>query len=72
MAAVAVIGVAGETGLWLADFSLGTLTPLSQPPVGELATAAALRQQGATVIKGVDFGVVVSSAAEVATGHHEP
>lgn len=72
MAKVAVIGITGESGLWLADFTSGTLTPLSQPLVGELATAAALRQQGATVVKGMDFGVVVSSAAEVATGHHEP
>lgn len=71
MANAAIIGVSGETGLWLADFTAGTIVALGEPLSGELATTASLRGQGVTVIKGIDFAVAVASAAEVASSHHE-
>lgn len=71
MANAAIIGVSGEAGLWLADFTAGTIVLLSEPLSGELATTASLRGQGVTVVKGIDFAVAVSSAAEVASSHHE-
>ncbi|NKN37442.1 hypothetical protein HFC70_13880 [Agrobacterium sp. a22-2] len=71
MANAAIIGVTGEPGLWLADFTAGTIVLLSEPLSGELAAAASLREQGLTVVKGIDFAVAVSSAAAVASSHHE-
>lgn len=71
MANAVVIGIAGESGLWLADLESGTVTPLSEPLSGGIATAIALRQQGVSVVKGVDVAIAVSSAADVAASHHE-
>lgn len=68
MAKVVVIGIPGETELWLADLHAGTVTKL--PPVkgGALAEAQKLRHAGATITKGVDLAVVVSSKEAVASG----
>lgn len=72
MSKVAVIGLPGDEQLWLVDFTSGTVSPLSAPPAGsDLANAQALRQQGNTVVKGVNFAVAFSSAAVAASGHHE-
>jgi hypothetical protein len=72
MAKVVVIGLPGETGLWVADLDAGTITPL-QPTVGSpLESASKLRASGAAIIKGVDFSVTVNSAAEAFSGHLDP
>ncbi|MCV9963206.1 hypothetical protein OIU34_14955 [Pararhizobium sp. BT-229] len=71
MAKVVVIGIPGETDLWLADLTAGTVTALPKPLTGELATAEALRSAGGAVIKGVDFAVAVSSEAQVFAGHYD-
>lgn len=61
-----IIGIEGETGLWLADLEKGTVTPVTVPLTGNLAPAAALREKGVTVVKGVNFAVAFESAAVVA------
>lgn len=71
MANVVVIGISGESGLWLADLAAGTVTQLPQPLSGQLASAEALRRSGAAVVKGVDFAVAVSSAGPVFSGHFD-
>ena len=71
MSKVVVIGVAGEAGLWLADLDIGTVTPLGEDLSGAMASAAALRNEGVTVIKGIDFALAAASAADVAKSHHE-
>ncbi|OBZ94950.1 hypothetical protein ADU59_14225 [Pararhizobium polonicum] len=71
MAKVVVIGIPGESGLWLADLTAGTVTQLPKPLSGELATAESLRHSGGAVVKGVDFAVAVSSADQVFSGHFE-
>jgi hypothetical protein len=69
MAKVVVIGLPGETGLWIADLDAGTVAPL-QPAAGSpLESAGKLRAGGTTVINGVDFAVAVRSAAEAFSGH---
>lgn len=70
MAKVVVIGITGEAGLWMVDLKSGTVTPFESPE-GELAKTAALRKVGATVVKGVDFAIAVSTASEAAAGLHE-
>jgi hypothetical protein len=70
MTEVVVFGVAGETGLWLADLKAGTVKPLDAV-TGDLAKAADLRKFGGAFVKNVDFAVGVSSAKEVFSGHFE-
>ena len=72
MAKVVVIGLPGETGLWVADIDAGTVTPL-QPTAGSpLDSANKLRASGVAINKGVDFSVAGSSAAEAFSGHLDP
>jgi hypothetical protein len=71
MSKVVVIGVAGESGLWLADLENGTVTRLGDDLSGTLASAAALRKEGATVVKGVDFALAASSAQNISSSHFE-
>lgn len=68
---VVVIGIPGETGLWLADLTAGTVAPLPGPLSGDLAKVEALRSSGGAIVKGVDFAVAVSSAARVFAGHYD-
>ncbi len=68
MAEVIVFGVAGETGLWLADIKAGTVQRLDAV-TGDLAKAADLRKFGGAFVKGVDFAIAVSSAKDVFAGH---
>lgn len=67
MAKAVIIGIPGETGLWLADLDAGTVKPLD--PTGELATSNGLRKAGGTFVKNVDFAVGVSSAQAAVSGH---
>lgn len=68
---VVVFGIEGQDVLWVADLGNGTVTALETPLSDTFAGAAALRKQGGTVIKGVDFAVSVPSASEVASGFLE-
>ncbi|MDY6963166.1 hypothetical protein [Pseudorhizobium marinum] len=69
MARVVVLGVPGETGLWVADLDAGTVTAF-QPPAGSALDAASkLRASGAVILKGVDFSVAVKSADDAFSGH---
>ena len=67
MAKAVIIGIPGETGLWLADLGTGTVKPLN--PTGDLATANDLRKVGGTFVKGVDLAVAVSSAQVALSSH---
>ncbi|AIC28554.1 MULTISPECIES: hypothetical protein [Rhizobium] len=69
MTKVVIIGIPGETGLWLADLDAGTVTPLN--PTGDLATASNLRKAGGIIVKGVDLAVAVSSAQVALSGHFD-
>lgn len=67
--AVVVIGIEGETGLWIADLDAGTVAPLT-PSSGDLKTVSDLRAGGSVITKGVDFAVTVKSAETAASGHY--
>ncbi|WP_082477902.1 MULTISPECIES: hypothetical protein [unclassified Rhizobium] len=72
MAKVVIIGIPGESGLWIADIDAGTVTPLEAPAEGPLAAANRLRAGGTVVTKGVDLAVAISSAAKVSSGLLDP
>ncbi|WP_112809659.1 hypothetical protein [Ensifer sp.] len=67
-AKVVVFGVEGDDGLWLADLAAGTVTPITAPLTGALASANEHRNAGATVVKGVNFAVRANSAGSVSGG----
>lgn len=63
MAKIVVLGVEGETGLWLVDFTAGTVTPaaanaLAGSSSGLAATVDQIRASGYSVVKGVDLAVL--------------
>ncbi len=68
MAKAVVLGIAGESDLWLVDLGAGTVTRTKSPGTGALGDADKLRQSGAAIVKGVDLAVAVDSAASVASG----
>ncbi|MCA1490902.1 hypothetical protein I6F11_08210 [Ensifer sp. NBAIM29] len=68
MAKVVVIGIPGESGLWLADLGNGTVRALNSV-TGVLASVNALRRPGSVFVKNVDLAVAVSAADEVFAGH---
>ena len=66
--AVVVIGVEGSKDVWIADLDAGTVSKLEEV-TGELAKANELRNAGATIVKGANLAVAVSTAQEVFSGH---
>ncbi len=71
LAKVVVLGIEGETGLWLVDIEAGTVTPVTEPLSDDMAQAAGFRARGVSTFKDVDFAVAISSAAGVAASLHE-
>lgn len=71
MSQAVILGLTGETGLWVADLHSGTITPVKEPFSGELSKAASLRASGVSLSKGVDFAIAISGAELAATGIHE-
>lgn len=66
MANVIVLGVQGETGLYMIDIEAGTVTPLTDGLPAEAASLGQLRKSGAVVTKGVDFAISLTGPAPVA------
>lgn len=71
MSKIVVIGLPGQTGLWVADTESGVIVPLAPPYSGALASADALRQNGVLVAKGVNLAIAFGSMEEIAHSHHE-
>ncbi len=72
MAKLVVLGVAGETDLWLVDLTAGTVTPTSSAALtgaaaGSAASIDQLRSTGYSIIKGVDLAVVADDLAQPAS-----
>ncbi|HXV29699.1 MAG TPA: hypothetical protein VD840_05135 [Sinorhizobium sp.] len=65
---VVVIGLPGETGLWLVDLANRTIEPLDRV-TGDLAILNGYRKPGSAFVKNVDFAIAVSSVDEVFAGH---
>jgi hypothetical protein len=68
MSKVVIIGIEGETGLWVVDLEAGTVAAVAAPASGDLKVADDLRKGGATLTRGVNLAAVVQSAASVSGG----
>jgi hypothetical protein len=68
MAKIVVIGIPGDTQLYLADIDAGTVTPLSPPAGSDLGVADQLRNGGAVIVSGVNLAVAVGSAGDAGSG----
>lgn len=71
MAKVAILGFAGEEGLYIVDLEAGTVAPMTVPVKGALQTVVDLQRAGGTVIKGVSVAVSVTSAEDISNGRFD-
>jgi len=63
MSKVVVLGLEGETGLWVADFETGTIAAVSS------ASADDMRKSGKLTPRGVSFAMVAETAAPLSGGY---
>jgi hypothetical protein len=68
MSKVVVISIVGETGLWIADLTNGTVVPLEPPKSGGLKVVTDLAMKGSIITKDVNVAVVVDSAQDAFSG----
>ncbi|NTF82778.1 hypothetical protein [Rhizobium rhizogenes] len=71
MAAFVVIGIPGDSQLYLADLTGGTVSPIKAPAGSNLGIADQLRNAGATIVKGVNLAITVGSATDAASGQFD-
>lgn len=65
---IVVIGLPGETGLYLVDLDAGTVVAFEVPANGTLASANEIRKAGGSVVKDVDFAVAIGAAEAAFSG----
>ena len=71
MTKFAVIGVKGESGYWLVDFSAGTVSSVEDAPDAPFGYTAEARKNGAVLTAGLDLGVVVVEDGQSFSGHYD-
>ena len=69
MARVVIIGIPGESGLWMADLDAGTVVPVDGALSDEIMAAQADGDE--TMVKGVRLAVAMNSGSDIAGGHLE-
>jgi hypothetical protein len=67
MANFAILGVSGEAKVWLVDFDTKTVESVDCETAQALTGVVQDRQNGAAVVKGLDFAVLANSRADVAS-----
>lgn len=73
MAKLVVLGLAGDSGVWLADLDRGTVTAVdpatiaqaSASPNSFLGAVTAARSNGYTIVQGVNLAVATTNASIV-------
>jgi hypothetical protein len=65
MSNFAILGVNGDSKLWLVDFDNKTVEAVDSETARALGVGQD-RQNGAAVVKGIDFAVLANSRADVA------
>lgn len=71
MANIVVIGVEGQSDVYVVDLDAKTVETLAAPAASALGKADELRNAGASVIRGVNLAVKVSSAPAASGGHFD-
>lgn len=77
MAKFVILGVEGESGVWLVDFEAGTVNPVSPVTVeaagaadaGFLEVALKARTQGYGLFKGIDLAVATQTRSDASAQH---
>ena len=65
MSKIVVLGLEGETGLWVADLETGTITSLVS------ASADEMRKSGKLTPRGDSFATVAETAAPLSGGFYD-
>lgn len=69
MAKYVVLGITGESGYWIVDFDMQTVTPAAvAEPFGLSASA---RSKGATLTANIDMAVVVNDRDDAFSGKYD-
>lgn len=71
MAKVAILGFAGEEGLYVVDLEAGTVAPITTPIKGALQAVVDVQKAGGSVIRGVNVAVSVTSAEDISNGRFD-
>lgn len=77
MAKFVLFGLEGEAGVWLADLEAGTVSEVDPAAAeaagaadaGFVSTALKARENGYSIVKGVNFAVATTSRSD-ASAHH--
>jgi hypothetical protein len=69
MTRVVVLGLEGESGLWVVDLDAGSVAAVEAPSSGALKDADDLRRAGATVTKGVNLAALATSIDAASGGY---
>ncbi|MDO1583508.1 hypothetical protein [Rhizobium oryzicola] len=69
MTKVVIIGIEGESGLWVADLGAGTVTKAPQMAASTLEIANEPNSTGAAITKGINLAVVAASAESLSGGY---
>ncbi|UVC12316.1 hypothetical protein IHQ71_29255 (plasmid) [Rhizobium sp. TH2] len=71
MAKYVVLGVTGESGYWLVDFDMQSVTPLPDTLTAPFGHTASARSKGATLIANVDMAVTVYDHDDAFNGKYD-
>lgn len=71
MAKYVVLGITGESGYWLVDFDMNSVTPMPAGVTAPFGHTASARSKGATLIANVDMAVVVNDRDDAFNGNYD-
>lgn len=71
MAKYVVLGVTGESGYWLVDFDMQSVTPLPDTLTAPFGHTPSARSKGATLIANIDIAVVVNDRDDAFNGKYD-
>lgn len=71
MAKYVVLGITGESGYWLVDFDMNSVTPLPDLPADPFGLTPTARSKGATLTANIDMAVVVNDRDDAFNANYD-
>jgi hypothetical protein len=71
MAKYVVLGITGESGYWLVDFDMNSVTALPATLTEPFGLTPAARSKGATLTANIDMAVVVNDRDDAFSGKYD-